>query len=83
MYIRTLQIWYNYKLEQRQQIITKLKYQVMRVFNIKVGNTQGQTKLVHNPYKDSLNNILDSNIEDIGPKIVYTKLESRQSILII
>ena len=37
----------------------------MRALNIKVGDTQGQTEPVYNPYKDSLNNVLDSDIDNI------------------
>ncbi len=73
MYIRTLRLWYDYKLEQRQQIVAKLKRQVMRAFNITVGDTQGQTEPIHNPYKDSLDDILDSDIDDIMAKTIYTK----------
>ena len=36
-YIQTFWLWYDYKLEQRQQIIAKLKRQVMRAFNITIG----------------------------------------------
>ncbi len=72
-YIRTLRLWYDYKLEQRQQIVAKLKRQVMRTLNITVGDTQGQTELIHDPYKDSLDDILDSNIDDIVAKTIHTK----------
>lgn len=73
-YIQTLWLWYDHKQKWREQIIAKLKYQVMCTFNIRVGNTQSQIKLVHNLYKDSLDYILDSNINGIMTKIVYTKL---------
>ncbi len=72
-YIRTLRLWYDYKLERRQQIVAKLKRQIMRALNITIRDTQGQTKPVDNPYKDSLDNILDSDINDIVAKTVYTK----------
>lgn len=48
----------------------------MRAFNIKVDNTQSQIKSVHNLYKDGLHDILDSYIDNIITKIIYTK--SRQ-----
>lgn len=72
-YIYTFQLWYNYKLEQRPQIITKLKWQVICIFNIIVGDTQKQVKLVYNLYKDSLDNILNSNIDNIMAKTIHTK----------
>ncbi len=72
-YIRTLRLWYDYKLERRQQIVAKLKRQVIRALNISVRNIQGQTESIHNLYKDSLDNILDSDINDIVAKTIYTK----------
>ena len=51
--------------EQRQQIMSKLRRQVMRVLNIKVGNTPGQTELVYDLYKDSLDDVLDNDINNI------------------
>lgn len=47
----------------------------MRAVNIWVSNTQSHIKPVHDWYKDSLNNILPSNIDDIVAKIVHIKLE--------
>ncbi len=44
----------------------------MRTLNIIIGDTQRQTKPIHNPYKDSLDNILDSNIDNIVAKTVHT-----------
>ncbi len=72
-YIWTLRLWYDYKLERRQQIIVKLKRQVMPALNIMVGDTQGQTEPIHDPYKDSLDNILDNDIDDIVAKTIHTK----------
>lgn len=74
MYIWILRLQYNYKLEQKQQIIAKLKWQVLRALNITVNSTQGQTKPIHNPYKDSLDNILDSNVDNIMAITVYINL---------
>lgn len=37
----------------------------MRILNIKAKNTKKETKLIYDFYKDSLNNILDSNIDNI------------------
>ncbi len=55
----------------------------MCILNITVDDIQGQTKLVHNPYKDSLDDILDSNVNNIMAKTIYTKPEPlRQSISI-
>ena len=45
----------------------------MRALNIIVGDTQGQIESIHDPYKDSLDNVLDSNIDNIMAKIVHTK----------
>ncbi len=47
----------------------------MYTLNITVDNIQRQTKLIHNLYKDSLDNILDNNIDNIVAKIIYTKPE--------
>ena len=38
--------------------------------NIKVEDTPGQMELVYNPYKNSLDNILDSNIHNIVASII-------------
>ena len=45
--------------------MSKLRRQVIRALNIKVGDISGQTEPIHNPYKDNLDNVLDSNIDDI------------------
>ena len=74
IYVWILRLWYNYKVEQRQQIISKLRRQVMRALNIKVGDILRQTKPVHNPYKDSLDEVLDSNINDIVASIIDMNL---------
>ena len=42
----------------------------MQALNIKVEDTLRQTELVHDPYKDSLNNVLNSNIDDIVASII-------------
>ncbi len=36
----------------------------MRALNIKAENTQGQMEPVHDPYKDSLDDVLDIDIDD-------------------
>lgn len=55
----------------------------MHTLNIIVGNIQGRIELVHNLYKNSLNNILDSNIDNIMAKTVYIKPEPlKQSVSI-
>ncbi len=72
-YIRIFRLWYDYKLERRQQIVAKLKQQVMRTLNIMVGDTQEQTKAIHNLYKKRLDDILDSNIDNIVAKTIHTK----------
>ncbi len=46
----------------------------MRALNITVGDTQGQIEPIHNSYKDSLDDILDSDIDDIMAKTIHTKL---------
>ncbi len=45
----------------------------MRALNITVEDTQGQTEPIHDPYKDNLDNILDSNIDNIMAKTIHTK----------
>ena len=45
----------------------------MHTLNITVGNTQGQTKPIHNLYKGSLDNDLDSNINNIMAKFIHIK----------
>lgn len=45
-YLRTLKMWYKYEVERKRQILSKLKRQVMRAFNIREEDTQGQTELV-------------------------------------
>ncbi len=47
----------------------------MRTLNIIVGDTKEQTKLIHNLYKDNLDDILDSNIDNIVAKTIHTKSE--------
>lgn len=47
----------------------------MHTFNIKVNNSQSHNKPVYNLYKDNLDIILDSNIENFVVKTIYTKLE--------
>lgn len=46
----------------------------MHALNIRIGNTQSHVKLVYNLYKYSLNNILDSDIDNILDKIVHRML---------
>ena len=61
-----------------------LKCYIIRALNIRVYNTQRQTKLVHDINKDSLDNILDINIDDIMIKTVYPKPRSlKEDTLII
>ncbi len=64
IYVRSLRLWYDYKVEQRQKIMSKLRPQVIRALNIKAGDAKGKTEPVHDPYKDSLDNDLDSIIND-------------------
>lgn len=45
----------------------------MHIFHIKISNIEEQTKLFHNLYKDNLSNILNSNINNIVSKIIFTK----------
>ncbi len=55
----------------------------MHALNIIIGDTQGQSEPIHNLYKDSLDDILDSNIDNIVAKIIYTKPGPlRQDVLI-
>lgn len=55
----------------------------MHTLNIRVSNTQSQIELVYNLHKDSLDNILNSNIDKFMAKFVFTKLELlRQGIAV-
>lgn len=47
----------------------------MCIFNITINNTQGYYKPVQDLYKDSLDNVLDSNIENIVANTINTKPE--------
>ncbi len=76
-YVRIPRLWYDYKMERGQQILSKLKRQVMRALNIKAGDTQGQTEPVHDLYQDSLDDVLDSNIDDT----VASKINTNRCLL--
>ncbi len=52
--------------------MSKLRQPVMRALNIKAGDTQGQKEPVHDPYKDSLDDVLDSDIDDIVASTIDT-----------
>ena len=66
-YVQTIKLWYVYSLERRKQILSKLKRQVMRALNMREKDTQGQTEPVFDPYKDSLEDVMDSNVDDGVP----------------
>ena len=52
----------------------------MQALNIKVGDTPGQTEPVHDLYKDSLDDVLDSNIDDtVASKIDTNPYPLRQT----
>lgn len=55
----------------------------MHILNIKVGNTKKHIKPVYNLYKNSLGNILNSNINDIEVNIIYTKFKPSKQIVLI
>lgn len=44
----------------------------MKTLNIKTNNIQKQTELIHDLYKDNLNNMLDSNINNIVANTINT-----------
>lgn len=46
----------------------------MYILNIWIDNTQNQIKLVYDPYKNSLDNIYNNNIDNIIAKIAYISL---------
>lgn len=46
----------------------------MQALNIKIRNIQEQTESINNFYKDNLDNILNSNNNDIVANIINTKL---------
>ena len=62
-YIRTIKLWYIYLPERRKQIFSKLKLQVIRALNMRKGDTQGQIEPVFDPYRDSLEDVMDSNVD--------------------
>ncbi len=66
-YVRMIRLWYIYLPEQRKQIFSKLERQVMRALNMKEGDTQRQTKPVFDLYRDSLEDVMDSDIDDEVP----------------
>ena len=66
-YVRTIKLWYFYLPKQRKQIFSKLKRQVIRALNMREGDTQGQTEPMFDPYRDSLKDVMDSNINDGVP----------------
>lgn len=47
----------------------------MRALNIRVDNSKKHNKPVNNSYKNSFDNILDSNINIIMANIIYTNLD--------
>lgn len=50
--------------KQKKQIFLKFKQQVMRALNIKEKNIQKQIKIVFDFYKNSLKDIIYSNIDN-------------------
>ena len=46
----------------------------MQALNIKVGDTSGQTEPIHDLYKNNLDNVLDTNINDTMVSIIDTNL---------
>lgn len=50
--------------------MSKLRRQVMQAVNIKVEDTQGQTKPIYDLYKDSLDDVLNNNINDTMARII-------------
>ena len=63
-YIWTIKLWYAYLLKQRKQIFSKFKRQVICALNMKEKDTQRQTEPVFDLYRDSLEDVMDSNIDD-------------------
>ena len=66
-YTRTIKLWYVYLPEQRNQIFLKLKRQVILALNVRERDTQGQTEPVFDPYRDSLEDVMDSNVDNGVP----------------
>lgn len=54
--------------------MSKLNWQVLWALNIKTKDIQGQAELVYDSYKDSLDNILNSIIDDIVASIINKNL---------
>ena len=44
--------------------MSKLRRQVIQALNIKAEDSQGQIKTLYDPYKDSLDNVLNSSIDE-------------------
>ena len=63
-YVQTIKLWYAYLLEQRKQIFSKLKRPILCALNMKEKNTQGQIGPLFDLYRDSQEDVMDSNIDD-------------------
>ena len=63
-YARMIKLWYVYLPKQRKQILSKLKRQVMRALNMREGDTQGQTEPVFDLERNSLKDVIDSDVDD-------------------
>lgn len=63
-YIRTIKLWYVYSSKKRKPILSKLNWQVMCTLNMRERDTQEQTGPVFDFYRNSLKNVMDSNIDN-------------------
>ena len=53
-------------------MVSKLRRQVIWALKKKIRHIPGQTESVHDPYKDSLDDVLDSNINDSVTSTINT-----------
>lgn len=63
--IQLLKLLYNYKINQKHQIILKRKWQFIQTLNRKVKNMQKIIIPVYNLHKNSLDDVLNKNINAI------------------
>lgn len=64
IYIQIIKLWYIYLPKQKKQIFSKFKQQIMYALNIRKKNIQEQKKPRFDFYRDSLEEMIDSNIDN-------------------
>ena len=53
--------------KQKKQILSKLRWHVIHALNMRKEDTQEQTEPMFDPYKDGLEDVINSNIDDRVP----------------